>query len=113
MPDNKCTGARHIKAYGNDCCDLLVYVWWQRREIVKRETVAGPSQTTFPIHAITTNFVQSAKGNSVSKEVVWSKPDRGEYKLILMHLFTLMGQARWVLSSETIEEKRWLVLLRL
>jgi ribonuclease HI len=56
-------------------------VWWQRREIVKRETVAGPSQTTFAIHAITTNFVQSAKGNSVSKEVVWSKPDRGEYKL--------------------------------
>jgi hypothetical protein len=57
------------------------YVWWQRREIVKGETVAGPARTAFAIHAITTNFVQAAKGHSTMKEVTWSKPARGEYKL--------------------------------
>jgi hypothetical protein len=43
--------------------------------------VAQPARTIFAIHEISTNFVQAAKGHSRMKEVVWRKPDIGEYKL--------------------------------
>jgi hypothetical protein len=38
------------------------YIWWQRREIVKGETIADPPHTAFAINALTSNYIPSNSG---------------------------------------------------
>jgi hypothetical protein len=56
------------------------YIWWQRREAVKGERVASPVSSPFSIHALTINYGH-ATGKAVPREIVWSKPPSGQYKL--------------------------------
>ena len=56
------------------------YIWWQRREAVKGETVAPPSRTSFSIHALALNF-QEADSRATTREIKWSRPASGTYKL--------------------------------
>ena len=57
------------------------YIWWQRREIVKGESVADPSRTSFAINALTANFIPAASSKVKLKECQWQKPASGCYKL--------------------------------
>jgi ribonuclease HI len=57
------------------------YVWWQRREMVKGETVSEPFRTAFAIQAITANYVSASSANPIEREHTWKKPAKGEYKL--------------------------------
>jgi hypothetical protein len=56
------------------------YIWWQRREAVKEERVASPISSPFSIQALTVNYGH-ATGKAVSRDIVWSKPPLGQYKL--------------------------------
>jgi hypothetical protein len=38
------------------------YIWLQRREIVKGETIADPPHTAFAINALTSNYIPSTSG---------------------------------------------------
>lgn len=55
------------------------YIWWERRQMRKGETVKTPESTAFAIHAITTN--SALKQSSVPVKAVWVKPIIGSYKL--------------------------------
>jgi hypothetical protein len=55
------------------------YIWWQRRELVKGESVSPP-KPAFAIKAITANYA-AAKKNSVEKEIKGQKPNRGNLKV--------------------------------
>jgi hypothetical protein len=57
------------------------YIWWQKHELVKGEKVADPSRTAFAIGALTSNCVLASSEKAKRKEVLWSKPTRGGYKL--------------------------------
>jgi hypothetical protein len=56
------------------------YIWWQRREKVKGESVSPPKNYAFAINAITENY-RAAISKSVVKEINWLKPPRGQLKL--------------------------------
>ena len=56
------------------------YIWWQRREVVKGESVASPPQSAFAVLAITANY-QGAKPNKEPRVVQWVKPFTDMYKL--------------------------------
>jgi hypothetical protein len=57
------------------------YLWWQRREHVKGECVAGPRRTAFAIQALTSNFIPAASASCVVCDISWKKPSRGTYEL--------------------------------
>jgi hypothetical protein len=72
---------------GNDITDLkeLIcvrawYIWWQRREFVKGEKIAYPTQTAFSIQALKLNYC-GAYDNAEPKKVIWNKPQPNVYKL--------------------------------
>ena len=58
------------------------YIWWQRREYVKAESIAPVSSTTFSIRALTANYgkASSTLGQSQT-EPKWVKPPFDHYKL--------------------------------
>ena len=56
------------------------YIWWQRREVVNGGSIAPPKLTSFSIQALTLNYKGAAMG-TLPKEVTWSKPKAGTYKL--------------------------------
>lgn len=56
------------------------YIWWQRREFVKGESIAPPDRTTFSILALANNYVEAAAG-SEPKEMGWRKPPHNSCKL--------------------------------
>jgi ribonuclease HI len=57
------------------------YLWWQRRELVKEESVTGPTFTTFAISALTANFAAASSSKAIEKDIKWKKPGSGFYKL--------------------------------
>ena len=67
-----------------DLKELIVvgawYIWWQRREYVKRESIAQPRQTAFAIQALKSNYCV-AQAKTQPKEIIWSKPKLNSYKL--------------------------------
>jgi hypothetical protein len=56
------------------------YIWWQRREKVKGESVSPPKNSAFAVKALTANFM-AAKTKSAEKEIKWFKPLRSFLKL--------------------------------
>jgi hypothetical protein len=56
------------------------YIWWQRREVVKGETVAPVKKSIFSIQAITANYGASSHV-TVPKENGWTKPPPRSYKM--------------------------------
>jgi hypothetical protein len=56
------------------------YIWWQRREAVKRERVASPVSLAFSVHALTLNY-GSVSSKATPLEIGWSKPPSRHYKL--------------------------------
>jgi ribonuclease HI len=56
------------------------YIWWERRELVKGESVSHPKMSAFAIKAITANY-ETANKNSVEKEIKWLRPNKGKLKL--------------------------------
>jgi hypothetical protein len=56
------------------------YIWWQRREFVKGESVSPPRQSAFSIQALKSNYC-AAERKSEPKEVNWCKPPMNSYKL--------------------------------
>jgi hypothetical protein len=57
-----------------DLKELIVvgawYIWWQRREHVKGESIAPLNRTAFTIQALAMNFKGAAKG-AIPREVQW------------------------------------------
>jgi hypothetical protein len=47
------------------------YLWWQRRKIVKGESVAGSRRTAFAIQALTSNFIHAASSSNVVRDISW------------------------------------------
>jgi hypothetical protein len=59
------------------------YIWWQRREAAKGESVAPIKISPFSIQAITANY--GASSHVVApKENGWTKPPRKTYKMRCM-----------------------------
>jgi hypothetical protein len=56
------------------------YIWWQRRELEKGESVTGLPRTAFAIQALTSNYGAAAP-DSKPPEISWSKPRASCYKL--------------------------------
>jgi hypothetical protein len=56
------------------------YIWWQRREAVKGESVAPAARSSFSIQALTLNY-GSVSSSSKEKAVRWIKPPARQYKL--------------------------------
>ena len=56
------------------------YIWWQRREAVKGNSVAPPSRTSFAIQALAANY-KGAESRAPPHEIPWCKPAAGTYKL--------------------------------
>lgn len=56
------------------------YIWWQRREAVKGESVVPPARSAFSIQALTSNFGLAEK-KAAPKEVSWTRPPHRQYKL--------------------------------
>jgi hypothetical protein len=77
------------------------YIWWQRREFVKGETVSPPKNTVFAINAITANY-EAAASAQVAKEIVWKKPPKGMLKLNIdaSYMVNGSGSAGAVLRNE-------------
>jgi ribonuclease HI len=48
---------------------------------VKGESVAGAKQSAFAIQALASNFISAAPASSMARDISWSKPPRGAYKL--------------------------------
>uniref|UniRef100_A0A8R7R0X7 Reverse transcriptase zinc-binding domain-containing protein n=1 Tax=Triticum urartu TaxID=4572 RepID=A0A8R7R0X7_TRIUA len=69
------------------------YTWWQRREMVKGESVAGPPRTAFAIEALTANYEVSSH-TSAPHEISWTKPRPGCYKLNTDVHFMIMVQVQ-------------------
>ena len=47
------------------------YIWWQRREFVKGETIATPTQSAFSIAGLALNY-KGAHLDKLPKQVRWS-----------------------------------------
>jgi ribonuclease HI len=56
------------------------YIWWQRREVVKGETVAPVKKSVFSIQAITANY-RASSHVTVPKDNGWTKPPPSNYKM--------------------------------
>lgn len=82
------------------------YIWWQRREAVKGESVAPPATSAFRIHALTANY-GVAKANVIPKVELWSKPPLGHYKLNVDASYFPSGMGAAAAIVRTIKEKRW------
>jgi hypothetical protein len=48
---------------------------------VNGERVAGVRQSAFAIQALTSNFIPAASASCMVRDISWSKPHRGTYKL--------------------------------
>lgn len=46
------------------------YIWWQRREFVKGNSIAPPTRTAFSINAITSNYA-AVEGAVQLKKIPW------------------------------------------
>lgn len=59
------------------------YIWWQRRQIVKGETVQAPDRTALAIKVLCTNFVRSSSPKCPirKRDHMWKKPTRGSVKV--------------------------------
>lgn len=66
------------------------YIWWQRREAVKGETIAPPNRTSFSIQALTLNYKGAAE-DATPHEIPWSKPPPGTYKVNVDACFFVNG----------------------
>ena len=71
------------------------YIWWQRRELVKGEKVAAPERTSFAIQGLTLNYKAAMK--EIPKDIHWSRPSPGIYKLNMDACFFPSGQVLLVL----------------
>jgi hypothetical protein len=80
------------------------YIWWQRREKVKGESVSPPINYAFAIKALTANY-KAAKSKSVEKEIKWVKPPRGKLKLNVDDSYHNdgSGSAGMVLQNDKVE----------
>ncbi|KAI4995506.1 hypothetical protein ZWY2020_035409 [Hordeum vulgare] len=56
------------------------YIWWQRREAVKRTSVDSSKRSAFAILGLATNF-QGAAGRPNPHVISWKKPAFNTYKL--------------------------------
>lgn len=52
------------------------YIWWQRRESVKGNSVAPPERSAFAIQALTANFAKSL-GSADPRKITWERPHTG------------------------------------
>jgi hypothetical protein len=57
-----------------------LYIWWQRREALKGESVANAKSSAFSIHAITANYGEATHATA-PKVNGWTKPPPKTYKL--------------------------------
>lgn len=59
------------------------YIWWQRREFVKGETIQTPKRTAISIRVLATNYVRAYKPkyNNQSDDFMWKKPSTGMIKI--------------------------------
>ena len=59
------------------------FIWWQRRQVSKGETISTPEQSAISIRVLATNFVRAntPKLATYKKDQVWKKPGRGVIKL--------------------------------
>ena len=59
------------------------FIWWQRRQVSKGETISTPKQSAISIRVLSTNFVRAntPKLATYKKDQVWKKPGRGVIKL--------------------------------
>ena len=55
------------------------YIWWQRRQLVKGESITSPERTATTIKVLCTNFFRASKTNipDRKREQMWRKPPRG------------------------------------
>jgi ribonuclease HI len=59
------------------------YIWWQRREFVKGETIHTPERTAICIRVLATNYVRAyrPKYKNRSGDFMWKKPSTGMIKI--------------------------------
>jgi ribonuclease HI len=56
------------------------YIWWQRREIKKGDSVATPARTVFAIAGLAQNYY-GAETSSEPRVLYWTRPDSHTYKI--------------------------------
>jgi hypothetical protein len=66
------------------------YIWWQRRLIVRGESVSTPTSAAFAINSSTANF-GAAKHTAKEVCAAWEKPLKGAYKLNVDASFHMDG----------------------
>ena len=59
------------------------FIWWQRRQFVKRETIQTPYRIAISIKVLTTNFVRAstAKQPAWKKDHMCKRPNKGRVKI--------------------------------
>ena len=59
------------------------FIWWQRRQRTRGETVQTPNQTAISIQVLATNFVRAHSPNQPIRRIdhVWKKPSAGVVKI--------------------------------
>lgn len=59
------------------------YIWWQRRQFVKGESIRTPDRTAISIKVLATNFVCAATPNQPvrKRDHMWKKPTSGRVKI--------------------------------
>ena len=81
------------------------YIWWQRRQAVKGETIQTPDRTALLIKVLATNFVRANSPNQPTRKLdqIWRKPDSGIVKINVdasFHADTMAGACGAVARDE-------------
>ena len=65
------------------------YIWWERRKIIRDESVQKPSRSSQAIMALALNFFRSCKKASGIRRHGWEKPPEGFVKLNIGAAFSV------------------------
>ncbi|KAM3271769.1 hypothetical protein ACQJBY_042149 [Aegilops geniculata] len=59
------------------------YIWWQRRQFVKGETISDAHHSAISIKVLAMNYVRAATPNQLvrKRDQMWKKPTRGKVKI--------------------------------
>ncbi|KAI5004855.1 hypothetical protein ZWY2020_032098 [Hordeum vulgare] len=81
------------------------FIWWQKRQVAKGETVMTPEQTTISIRVLATNFVRSNTPKQAIRknDQRWKNPSRGVIKVNVdasLHEETFRGACGVVTSND-------------